>query len=442
MGKPSPSESDDREPGDLDHHKGDLIGKRYEVLRILGRGGFGVVYLVFDRTTESFFALKTPLGIYDRNPEINDRFRREAELWVNLGRHPSVVAGWFVDRIGEPRDWGINYQIYIAMEYIAPDSDGLNSLEGHLQVRPPDLRQSLHWAIQSCDGMEYAFSKGLHAHRDIKPANILVDQEGRVKITDFGLSSVFGSEASPERIHLNIRHGQVGLSCQTLDGIGFGTPTHMPPEQFRYANTCDERSDLYSFGVVLYQLASGGRYPFFAPLPRPGTEGMIVFWNAMYDLHARSPVPELDSPLFPMIYRCMQKRPEDRYPSFGALRQDLEVLLRRKFGETVSRPSLKNINTFDWLVKGYSWLSLNQYQKAVDCYQEALTIDPTYAAAWFGKAMAEQEMFRRKQAIVSYKKFLSLLKFLPKTNASKASKEAGIQQARRMIKLLGELEKD
>ena len=94
-------------------------------------------------------------------------------------------------------------RLYIAMEYIAPNEEGLNSLEGYLQRRPPDLAQSLRWAIQVCHGMEYAYSKGVRAHRDLKPANIMISQDMTAKITDFGLAG----EISESPAKLTARFG-------------------------------------------------------------------------------------------------------------------------------------------------------------------------------------------------------------------------------------------
>ncbi len=299
------------------YKKGDFIGQKYEVYGVLGRGGFGIVYLVY--SIDSYgkgevYALKTFLDEFLADQEVRNRFHKEASVWVELGRHPYLVRAGYVD--------DVSGRLYIAMEYIAPNEEGLNSLEGYLQRRPPDLAQSLRWSIQICHGMEHAYSKGLRAHRDLKPANILVSADGIVKITDFGLAGVLGVSSAKPGDRLNIRQEKIYLSGRTLDGKGFGTPTHMPPEQFVNAAECDERSDVYSFGVVLYQMAAGGRLPFLAPLPKDSSEqAMAGFWQAMHRLQSEAPVPRLDSPLFPIIQRCLEKSPEARYQTFKEIRK-------------------------------------------------------------------------------------------------------------------------
>src|SRR5664280_1457557 len=121
------------------YKKGDFIGFNYEVDGILGQGGFGVVYLVHSREAGEVYALKTFKDEYLANQEVRMRFHKEASVWVELGSHPYLVNAYSVDEISG--------RLYIGMEYIAPNEQGLNSLEGYLQWQQPDLAQSLRWAI-------------------------------------------------------------------------------------------------------------------------------------------------------------------------------------------------------------------------------------------------------------------------------------------------------
>jgi len=208
------------------------------------------VYLVYSHELGEVYALKTFLDEYLADQEVRKRFHKEASVWVELGRHPYLVRAHFMD--------DLSGKLYIAMEYIAPNEEGLNTLDDYLQQRPPDLAQSLRWAIQVCHGMEYAYSKGVRAHRDLKPANIMISQDQTAKITDFGLAGVLNEFPAMRAAGLGAQPGRPGLSGLTMLGDNFGTPTHMPPEQFDNAAGCDERSDIYSFGIVLYQMAAGG----------------------------------------------------------------------------------------------------------------------------------------------------------------------------------------
>ena len=175
----------------------------FEVQGVLGRGGFGVVYLVvlylpegiytfggsrdkrpISRGTKSTryfpFALKTFRDEYMAYPQVRQRFRHEAQVLVELDRHPHLLEASFVQEIAG--------RLYIATEWVAPNAEGLNSLEEYLQHRAPDFAQSLRWAIECCYGMEYAYSKGLRCHRDLKPGNILITKDRTVKIADFGMA--------------------------------------------------------------------------------------------------------------------------------------------------------------------------------------------------------------------------------------------------------------
>src|SRR6185436_13076147 len=115
------------------HKKGDLIGGNYEVYDVLGKGGFGVVYLVYSRETKCVYALKTFLDKYFEDSQTRAQFRKEANVWINLDRHPYIARAVLVDEIDD--------RLYIAMEYIAPDEEGLNTLDHFLQRRSPDFAQ-------------------------------------------------------------------------------------------------------------------------------------------------------------------------------------------------------------------------------------------------------------------------------------------------------------
>src|SRR3972149_3541397 len=376
------------------YKKGDFIGQDYEVYDVLGMGGFGIVYLVYFREAESVFALKTFREEYLWDREAQERFKKEAKIWIDLERHPYLVRAYFVDEISG--------RLFIGLEHIAPGEDGFNSLEGYLRYKPPDLALSLRWGVQFCHGMEYAYSKGIRAHRDIKPANILIGRDKAVKITDFGLAGVIGN-ARISGIKMDIRNNTIGFSCQTVEGCGFGTPTHMPPEQFTNAASCDERSDIYSFGIVLYQMAAGGALPFLPNLPRNNSDDEhIRFWHEMHRLHSLSPVPKLNSPLFPIIQRCLEKEPTKRYRTFAEIRSEFEPLLKRRTGEVVKAPEQKEMGAWEWGEKGFSLATLGKYQEAIACYDRTLELDPKAEEAWYNKGVALSKLGKHQEAIACY----------------------------------------
>lgn len=377
------------------YKKGDFIGQFYQVNSVLGIGGFGVVYLVYSHQLRQVFALKTFRDEYLSDQEIRKRFLKEANVWVDLGHHPYLVRAKVVDEISG--------RLYLVMEYVPPNEQGLNSLEGYLRRSPPDLAQSLRWAIQICYSMEYAISKGVRAHRDLKPANILISQDKTAKVTDFGLAGVItGSSA-------HRGEGLAVLSGQTMLGEGLGTPTHMPPEQFEHAAAGDERSDIYSFGVILFQLASAGRLPFSPALSAgaPGRDAAAV-WREYYRLHRQGQVPRLDTPLMPIIQRCLAKHPGDRYGSFAILRGQLEQLLQEKTGQVIPPPTIEADQGLDFAYRAYSLNRIGRYQEAFECYDKALAFNPAWSQPWRGKGAALVKMGRYPEALECFDQALKI----------------------------------
>ena len=226
------------------------IGK-YDVYEELGHGGFGVVYLVYSQELRGFYALKTFKETFLQNSEVRRLFQKEASIWVDLDHHPNIVRAYAVNEI--------NGKLHVAMEYIAKDNQGSNTLEDYLRKQPPDLSQSMRWAIQFCHGMEYAYSKGLRCHRDIKPANIMITKDKTLKISDFGLAGILSSsEIIPEN-EKSDQEKKPEMPHSLLRGKVAGTPAYMSPEQRIDAGSSDQRSDIYSFGVVLAEMFASGK---------------------------------------------------------------------------------------------------------------------------------------------------------------------------------------
>ncbi len=363
------------------YKEGDFIGQKYEVYGILGMGGFGVVYLVYSHETKDVYALKTFQDEYLQDAETRDLFRKEANVWADLERHPYLVRAYFVDEVFR--------RLYIAMEFISPrldDRQGLNSLEGYLKHRPPDLAQNLRWSIQFCHGMEYAYSKGLRCHRDIKPDNIMISQDKTIKITDFGLAGVLDVSRT--------------ISDKTMEGRGVGFPYYMPPEQFENAASCDESSDIYSFGTVMYQMAADGQLPF---KPKNGTG---LEW---YRCHSKSPVPKLSSPLFLIIQQCLEKKPGRRYQTFKDLREDLERLLKHQTGEVIKPPEIDNkFEVWELGNKGVSLDKLGRNEEAICFHDRAIKLDPSNAKSWNNKGINLHKLSRFEDAICCYDKSIEL----------------------------------
>ena len=398
--------------------RGDAIGDSYRVEKVLGEGGFGIVYLVQARRGGGRVAVKTIRDEWLRDDATRAMFRKEAELWIALGRHPYLVRADFVDE-----EHG---RLFLVMEYIAPDARGMSGLQDRLERDPPDLDQALRYAVQFCHGMEYAYLRGIRCHRDIKPANILIGTDGGVRITDFGIAGVVapGAEAPPAALV----EGMGG----TVAGAVFGTPTHMPPEQFVDAASCDERSDIYSFGIVLYQMAARGALPFL-PQVAPGPDAGRRFFAEMRRLHETAEPLPLDSPLMPVIARCLQKDRAHRYPAFAALRADLEHLLRERTGEEVTVPQGGKTAAEDLCQRGISMASLGRHQEALACYDEALALSPDEPNLHNNRGNALSNLGRLDEALGAFARAIDLR---PRNDSAFANRALAYARAGRFAEAL------
>ncbi len=266
-----------------------LFDGRYRIVRKLGSGGMADVYLAEDQELGRRVAIKILDGRHANDDQFIERFRREAKNAAALN-HPNIVS--IYDR-GEAED-----TYYIAMEYL--DGRTLKELiVGHGQA---PVRVAVEYARQILSALRFAHRHGI-VHRDIKPHNVLVDREGRVKVTDFGIA-------------------RAGTSQMTETGSIVGTAQYLSPEQAR-GGEVDQRSDLYSLGVVLYELLTG-KTPF---------EGDTPVEIAMKHLSATPQTPSELRPDIPpeldmVILRALAKDPDDRYQSADEMEADLERVAR------------------------------------------------------------------------------------------------------------------
>jgi len=236
----------------------------FELLELIGKGGMGRVYRARQIKLNRMVAIKLLPAMEEQDPSMQERFTREAQAMAALN-HSHIVGIY---------DFGVaEGQFYIVMEYV--DGPSLHALIQAGGV-PPD--QTLSMIQQICDGLQFAHDQGL-IHRDIKPANILLDRSGTVKITDFGLA--------------RFRDPNSELFTLTLSNQCLGTPEYMAPEQLTSSHTVDQRADVYSLGVVFYQLLTGKRPVGKFPPP--------------------SELAEVDARLDEVVLKAMATKPERRY---------------------------------------------------------------------------------------------------------------------------------
>jgi len=271
---------------------GRLVGSRYKLLNIVGQGGMGVVFKAEDTKLRRTVALKFLPEIIAADPEAKKRFLREAQAAAILD-HPNICPVYEVDESAG--------EMFLTMAFI----EG-RSLKERIAEGPLPLIEVLGIAVQTAEGLKAAHEKGV-VHRDIKPANIMLNREGQVRITDFGLASVEG--------------GADLTRPQTV----LGTAAYMSPEQIRCEKT-DGRADIWSFGCTLFEMTTGRR-PFEGEHAQDVRDGI---------LDGAPPNPsslraEIPPGLEEVILKCLRKRPEERF-------QDFESLISALHSESVRAP--------------------------------------------------------------------------------------------------------
>jgi serine/threonine protein kinase len=251
-----------------------------EILELLGEGGMGVVYKARQPKLDRIVALKILSAECSRDPAFAERFQREARALAKLN-HPAIVAVY---------DFGQSDGLYyFLMEYV----DGVN-LRQALDGKQLASRDALGVVTQICDALQYAHDEGV-VHRDIKPGNVLLDKRGRVKIADFGLAKLMGKAAGDQKL--------------TQSRVVMGTPHYMAPEQLERPLEVDHRADIYSLGVVFYEMLTGE-----LPIGRFSPPSQRV---------------QMDVRLDEVVLRTLEKEPARRYQHASDVKTDVESISGR-----------------------------------------------------------------------------------------------------------------
>ena len=363
-------------------HEATLVGRtisHYQVLSLLGAGGMGEVYLARDPRLDRTVALKILPGELAADADRMQRFTREAKAASALN-HPNVAT---IYDVGESD--GISF---IAMEHVEGET-----LLARISRRmtPPEV---VDIAVQAADALDLAHAKGI-THRDIKPANLMLTHRGNVKVLDFGVAKV----ARNDEGRLN---GDWTVEPVTAVGSVVGSASYMSPEQI-VGGDVDSRSDVFSLGVVIYQMATG-------QLPFSGSTRAEMKDRILHA--APEPMmrlnPDLPSELERITFKCLDKRTDSRYQSARELLIDLWPLKRQLDARTDSprfellrRPDSTRAvpaatraiasEASEFIARGWAHLrsgSFFELAQAVSAFLAATEIEPTYAAAHAGLALA------------------------------------------------------
>ena len=368
--------------------------KHYRIETQLGKGGMGVVYRARDTRLDRLVALKMISPGLVTNPERRSRLLLEARSAAAVS-HPAIAQVYDIDEV--------DGNLFIAMEYVDGRTVSRLIADGEL-----DLMGAIEIAVQIAEGLAKAHDAGI-LHRDIKSDNIMVTRDGHAKLLDFGLAKlvepISDEPALPVDLSRTLTRGRV----QTIPGAVMGTLSYMSPEQAR-GKELDRRSDIFSLGIVLYEMVTA-ELPFKGETPLDTMHAIAYEEARPVTLVRRHLTPELHR----IVFRCLRKNPDDRYPDAHALAVDLRRLKHDlETGTSSKLPVGAHLRSwFDWLrtsfpggYKGMAILSgaiaLAAVLVAVDFNWGGL-IGPAFMALFFYRFVRN----RKKRLVAAFAKKVS-----------------------------------
>lgn len=370
-----------------ERHTGDTLPGGYEIFDVR-RGGMGVVYCVKHSDLAYCFAVKTFQDKYVRDNATVKRFLREGEAWIRLGRHPNLVQAFMVEIIDN--------KPHLFLEYVAGGS--LKTVIAHSALPIPRI---LDIALQICDGMIHIQRTLGFVHRDLKPDNLLLTANGRVQITDFGLISSLNPASTGSLVAATAITSPV-VPDLTVQGGGMGTPTYMAPEQWRGAATI--KSDIYSFGIVLYEMLCG-KPPFVLEAGEP-----LYVLNAKHvtqlPINVRTYRGDVPERLCSILDACLEKSPDRRPSGFGNIQNALLDIYHEAVGRTWQPSPYDQLPSGSQataaLLAGMSLAALGNHTAALAEVKKALAAEPGNALALLQKGKNYHFIGEHYQALACF----------------------------------------
>jgi len=345
---------------------GDSILDQYEVMSVLGRGGFGEVFKVHHHNWDLDLAVKSLLPeLFSDDSEL-EAFVQECQAWIDLGQHPNIVTCYYVRILGEiPR---------VFAEYM--QGGNLRTL---LSNKKLPITRVIELAIQALDGLAYAHNRGL-IHLDVKPENMLLDANGIIKITDFGIALGIGvSSETPKGNSTNSTRVEAGLP---------GTPAYIPPEQWDVTlGNIGPWTDIYAFGIMLFEMVCGQR-----PFDKDADSIKVL-----RERHLKNKPPnpqelrsDLPTKISELILSCLEKDSNLRPQSCGEVSEVLNTMYKELSGKQYLRliedevvlraDSLNN--------RGVSQIDLGNMDLAILAFDEAIELNPHHLEAVYNRGLA------------------------------------------------------
>lgn len=348
------------------------IGGEYKILKQFG-GAMGHVYLVNKHSIPFPFVLKS---YQDIKPHLEDLFFTEVKNWTSFGVHQNIVKTLFAEKI--------NGKIFVAAEYVEGNEQGENRLTNYIGKNIP-LHLIIKWAIQFTYGMNHCVGKGMIAHSDIKPDNILIDKDLNLKITDFGLSKSYIND----------------------DRSGGGTPMYYSPEQIFNPDKIDHRSDIYSFGIILYQLITKGVFPY----QLSSNNWNQITLKELIQSHLQENVKKINHPLFEICKKCMAKDLSNRYQQFQELFKDLVIVAKNESIEIPKQIISRDDKLEELFILSCSLSAIGENKEALRAIDMYLSNQPDHYSAWTQKGRLEFELGNMQNALDATKKSIYLYQY-------------------------------